>query len=140
MAQSIKEIYNHIQQLSNNYCKNHLGTFINSSLLKSINHNIAYIIRQNYPMLNPIINVELDNYHLNINIEIQCNSFPLMSFNNYYSHDFIEDNSYQTTGRNFYFPYIILKCQKCNIKITESGSPIDADMSCNDWIIKNLIE
>lgn len=144
MTESIKQIYLNIETISSNYLNGFVGQAFNKNLLKSIDYNLSNTIRSHYPNLNIQLNLSYNEYDhiLNSNIKINTAGFPLMSCNNYKSHNFIifEDADLDQYNYKSYYGVVELKCQSCNILITESGTPIDGDYSCNEWLIKNIIE
>ncbi|SRR6266581_6878031 len=144
MAESIKQIYTNIETMVFSILNNYVGGIFNENMCKSVEYNLLNNIKNYYPFLDIKINLNFNNYSqsLNTNIKIDSSGFPLMSHNNYKTHKFIEvvESNLRDYNYNSYYDLYELKCQLCNIKITESGSPIDGDFSCNEWIIKNIIE
>lgn len=142
MVESIKDIYNHIENLSYTSLNNYIGSLITPDILKYIEYNLIQNIFNYYPMLEISLNLTLNGNNVTSNIKIQSNSFPIMSHNNYKTHNFVEKyiENFEEYNYSSYYNVFTLKCQTCNISITESGSPIDGDFSCNEWIIKNIIE
>lgn len=134
MAESIKQIYTNIETLVSNLLNCYIGGAINNNIIKGLEYSLLNKLKNYYPTLDIILNISFNNYLLNTNIQINSNSFQLMSFNNYKSHNFL------ALDLNTYYEITELKCQTCNIIITESGIPIDGDYSCNEWLIKNIIE
>ena len=57
----------------------------------------------------------------------------MMRAENYFTHKF--EFSEET-----YYKESLLVCQKCAIKITQKGHLFNDDLSCDEYIIKNILE
>ena len=143
MPETIREIYNNIYNIIFNSANNMLGQKIDRNVCANLENQIIYRIKYSYPQFDFKLNLIWDelNHSLNPQFELSNKYFPIMNTKNYQSHDFIDCSEGFLPGYNSSkFLANVLKCQKCNIKITESGSPIDEDLNCQEMIIKNIIE
>lgn len=143
MHESIREIYTNIYNLIFNSVNGFIGQKFNKNICANLENQIIYTIKYNYPQFDFKFSLYWDEYKLSLNpnFELSSKYFPIMKTENYISHNFIDCPDGILPGQN-YNKYLanVLKCQKCNIKITESGNPIDEDLNCTDYIIKNIIE
>lgn len=140
MVESIKEIYANIYKTINFTLNNHIGSKMDQNTLKFIENNIIYSVKNYYPFIKLSLDLTFDQYShsLNSNINVTSDYFPIMDFKNYHSHSWIDCDPEESSF--YFYKEKTMKCRNCNMEITESGSPIDEDLSCEEWIIKNIIE
>lgn len=143
MSETIREIYNNIHNLILNSVNGFIGQKFDKNLCAHVENQIIYNIKYQYPQFNFDFSLNWDEYNRSLNpiFNLTSHHFPIMLTENFITHDFIDCHE----GILPYYGYSkylanVLKCQKCNIKITDSGNPIDEDLNCSDYIIKNIIE
>lgn len=136
MPESIKQTYENIYNLIYNSVTPLIGNFFDINRIKYIESNIINIIKNYYPYYEFDFSLNWNEYNhsLNPNFNLSSKYFKFMVSSNYKTHNFIE------SAVDAFYSEDVLKCQKCNILITLSGKPIDGDYSCDEWIIKNIIE
>jgi hypothetical protein len=143
MRETIREIYTNIHSLIFNSVNGFIGQKFDKHLCAHLENQIIYTIKYQYPQFDFNFSLHWDeyNYSLNPKFELSSKYFPIMKTENYITHDFIDCPEGILLGQS-YNKYLanVLKCQKCNIKITDSGNPIDEDLNCAEMIIKNIIE
>jgi len=135
MSENIKETYDNIQNLIYSSLNNLIGQKFNKNIAKSLELNIISNINNIYPQYNFEFSLNWSEITFSLNpvFKLKSDLFIIISHDNYLSHDFCETNSH-------IFHHKILQCHICNIQITENGKILDGDFSCNEYIIKNIIE
>ena len=135
MSETIKETYKNIETIILNSVNNLLFNKVDLNLIKYTEYNIFKHIHYIYPNYDFTFTLNYDEFRncLNPNFSLSAKYFKSMITENFITHNFID------SGELFYREST-LKCQNCNILITDSGKPIDGDYSCEEWIIKNIIE
>lgn len=137
MTESIKEIYNEITTLFSNITNNYLGSSFTDSTLKQIEYSINQRLISRYPYyeFNPIIKFDQYNRSVSINVNPNFSGFPKISHKNYYTHSFIENKA-----EDSYYKIPTLTCEKCTLSISDNGHLMEGDFSCDEYIIKNMLE
>jgi hypothetical protein len=135
MAETIKETYNKIETIANNILNNHIGSKFDQFMIENIKRNIIYQIKNHYPDINLILNIDFNQYSCKLNVSLNATSkyFDMMDMVKFKSHDFF-------VADEVYYNHQLMKCSKCNLYITEGGNPVDGDFSCEEWLIKQIIE
>ena len=137
MSETIHEIYSNVTILFNNIANNFIGGIFNNSTIKHIEYTLAHALIAKYPYynFNPKVKWNSIDNSIYVNLNPDFNTFPSISYKNYHTHDFIE-----VSIENTYFINPLLKCNKCKLLISSSGTLIDGDYSCNEYLIKKMLE
>lgn len=137
MSETIKEIYNSITILFKNLASNFIGGKFNNSMLKHLEYSLnnALIAKYPYYKFNPKIEWNHIDGEIFVDLNPDFNTFPGIGYKNYHTHDFVSIEI-----ENTYFINPLLKCNKCKLLISSSGTLIDGDYSCNEFLIKKMLE
>jgi len=141
MQESIKEVYENINKIITTSLNNLLLRAFNNDIIKYTELNIKNNIFTCYPSLNFNLILDFDQFNKTLNCDFNMSSdwFDMITSKNYTTHNFLlsKNRIYKLHG---YKHLDVLSCEKCNLSITVDGRIIDGDYSCNEYIIKNIIE
>lgn len=138
MLETIKQIYDNVTTIFNKTTANYIGNSINHNATYIIKNDISYQLKLLYPSYNFNIKLNLDTITQTIMVDFDpdFSQFPMISYKNWTTHEFILK---EYPGDTFAM-YKSMYCTKCDLRITELGNLLDGDFSCEEFIIKNIIE